>query len=80
MKKLVSILLTIMMIGALAAGCGKSSEDTKSSDGEKVKLTFWAGLTGDDQHAMADMVKQFNSELDMIEVDFFSVTWGEIFT
>ena len=57
MKKLVSILLTIMMIGALAAVCGKSSEDTKSSDGEKVKLTFWAGLTGDDQQAMADMVK-----------------------
>ena len=80
MKKLVSILLTIMMIGTLAAGCGKSSEDTKSSDGEKVKLTFWAGLTGDDQQAMADMVKQFNSEQDKIEVDFYSVTWGEIFT
>lgn len=80
MKKIVSILLTVVLIGTLAAGCGKSSGQTDTSDGGKVKLTFWAGLTGDDQQAMSDMVKDFNSGQDKIEVDFYSVTWGEIFT
>ena len=80
MKKLMSILLTVVLIGTLAAGCGKSSEEKDTSEGGKVKLTFWAGLTGDDQQAMSDMVKQYNEEQDKVEVDFYSVTWGEIFT
>lgn len=80
MKKLVSLLLTIFLIGSLLAGCSKTSEKTDKSNGGKIKLTFWAGLTGDDQQAMADLAKQFNIEQDKIEVDFYSVTWGEIFT
>ncbi len=81
MKKLWAAFVSIMLTVTLAAGCGNSAGQGKKTEEEgTVKLTFWAGLTGDDQQAMADMVEQFNNEQDQIEVDFYSVTWGEIFT
>lgn len=84
MKKFMSVLLSVALITAMLAGCGLSLSDNGGSssggDGGKTQLTFWAGLTGDDQQAMADMVDTFNSEQDEIEVEFYSVTWGEIFT
>lgn len=81
MKKLISVLLSVALMACMVTACGSSSEGGGSDDsGGKTQLTFWAGLTGDDQQAMADMVEQFNSEQDKIEVEFYSVTWGEIFT
>jgi len=83
MKKVVSVLLAVMLVVSLAAGCGNSKSDDSGNSSEtegKIKITFWAGLTGDDQQAMADLVTKFNSEQDNIEVDWYSVTWGEIFT
>lgn len=59
---------------------GGSSSESSSSSKSKIQLTFWAGLTGDDQQAMADLVTKFNGEQDRIQVDWYSVTWGEIFT
>ena len=62
-------------------GCGNSSSEPASEeDNGKISLTFWAGLTGDDQQAMADIVKEFNGSQEEIEVEFYSVTWSEIFT
>ena len=75
MKKLWAAFVSIMLTVTLAAGCGNSAGQRKKTEEEgTVKLTFWAGLTGDDQQAMADMVEQFNNEQDQIEVDFYSVT------
>jgi len=96
MKRAVALFLVILMGGILIVGCGDSGNQTSvgtaSTDdttdavtenvttGDVTTVTFWAGLTGDDQQVMATLVEKFNEEQDEIQVEFYSVTWSEIFT
>lgn len=89
LKKTLALLVCLVMMLSLAA-CGSSqTESTAPAEAasseaapaaEKVQLTFWAGLTGDDLNAMQGMVDEFNASQDGIEVTFYSVSWSEIFS
>jgi multiple sugar transport system substrate-binding protein len=76
------------------AGCGGSSteeatggggDETTSGDGgktytgPKVDLAFWNGFTGGDGPFMRDMVKQFNSENQNINVKMVVQQWADYY-
>ncbi|HZG35983.1 MAG TPA: ABC transporter substrate-binding protein [Gaiellaceae bacterium] len=81
--------------GLLLAGCGGSSaEDAtggggggettggdggKTYSGPKVDLEFWNGFTGGDGPFMRDMVTQFNTEHENINVKMVVQQWGDYY-
>lgn len=95
MKKLFAMLLAIMMMVALTAcstatpnGADQATNTAASTEAAAteattttpVEITFWAGLTGADLTAMQDMVAEFNAEQSAIKVNFYSISWSEIFS
>lgn len=69
MKKLSVILGTLVVSCALLAGCGSSKPAAKSDAGGKTKITFWHVYSENfGAKIIADMVKEFNSSQDKIEV------------
>lgn len=95
-KRFFAILLSISLLIAMTACSGSNgttnpaagtdntgetvaTSGTKTSDGA-VELTFWAGLTGGDMAAMQGMVDAFNASQSDIKVNFYSISWSEIFS
>mgnify|MGYP000275723282 FL=1 len=95
-KRLLAILLSVLLIVAMTACSSKettppaaqtdSTGDTTQTapateaSGDAVELTFWAGLTGADLNAMQGMVDAFNASQSAIKVNFYSISWSEIFS
>lgn len=65
-KYVISLFLSIFLIGSLLAGC--SSEKSGASKSDKVVVNFWYGWTGPEGAAMEEMIKEFNKSQDKIEV------------
>ncbi|HEX2739858.1 MAG TPA: ABC transporter substrate-binding protein [Rubrobacter sp.] len=73
--------------GLMLAGCGGGPENNpavqqqggggggKEYNGPKVDLAFWNGFTGGDGPLMRDLVEQFSSEHDNIDVTMNTVEW-----
>ena len=95
-KRLLAILLSVLLIVAMTACSSKETtppaaqtdstgETTQTApeteaSGDAVELTFWAGLTGADLNAMQGMVDAFNASQSAIKVNFYSISWSEIFS
>lgn len=77
--------------GFVLAGCGGGAENNpavqgdqgggggKNYDGPKVKLEFWNGFTGGDGPVMRQLVEQFSSEHDNINVSMNTVEWADYY-
>jgi multiple sugar transport system substrate-binding protein len=73
--------------GLVLAGCGGGPEDNpavqqsqgagsgKSYNGPKVDLAFWNGFTGGDGPYMRQLVEEFSSKHDNINVTMNTVVW-----
>ena len=96
MKKLVSLLLVLTMVLALAA-CGSKTEtpsttaaattaapaatEAPAADGEKVTVTMLTAQYGKQTAQWwADFAAKFNAEHDNIEVVVDCVSWNDIYT
>ncbi|NYE09002.1 multiple sugar transport system substrate-binding protein [Bacillus niacini] len=65
-KFIFSLLLSILLIGSILAGCSNEKSGTTKSD--KVVVDFWYGWTGPEGEAMEELIKEFNNSQDKIEV------------
>lgn len=95
-KRLLAILLSVLLIVAMTACSSKETTPPAAqtdstgdaiqtapaieASGDAVELTFWAGLTGADLNAMQGMVDAFNASQSAIKVNFYSISWSEIFS
>ncbi|MDR6550846.1 extracellular solute-binding protein [Paenibacillus qinlingensis] len=89
MRKSVSVLMSMLLVGTIAAGCSKGadskvSETTKASTPQKeVVLKLWGGndfLKGDDSPG-GQMVKEFNEKnKGKIKVEIRYMPWAEFNT
>ncbi|MNO12319.1 putative arabinose-binding protein precursor [compost metagenome] len=82
MKKWLITALSLVMLSALAAGCGGNSDnsgtpaaknsgtDTGSKSGKKTELTFWGDWGGEGQKQFETMVDAFNKSQDKIHVKY----------
>jgi multiple sugar transport system substrate-binding protein len=78
-------------VGFVLAGCGGGPQNNpavqggagggggKTYDGPKVDLAFWNGFTGGDGPYMRDLVEQFSSEHDNINVKMNTVEWVDYY-
>jgi multiple sugar transport system substrate-binding protein len=75
----------LMVLG----GCGASRDQAAAArtaagggaryTGPKVNLAFWNGFTGGDGPIMLELVNQFNSEHENIQVDMVTMMWAPDF-
>lgn len=76
--------------GIVLAGCGGGPQNNpavqgsggdggKTYDGPKVELAFWNGFTGGDGPIMRQLVEQFSSEHENIQVGMTTVEWPEYY-
>lgn len=59
-KKLLSIVLAASMVTAVAAGCGKGSDEGGGKSDKPVELVFWHSMGGAGGEAITKMVEDFN--------------------
>lgn len=94
-KRIGALLLAIMMVLGIAAGCASTTattaapasttQDSASTSaaapaGEKIKLTYWTPFSGGDGEFMQTMVDKFNSEQTEIQVEMLNVEWAQYYT
>lgn len=75
--------LSFLMLGfiLLLAGCSSGESDSASGSNDGVtKLSYWVPFSGSDGEFMQDMVKEFNSSQDEIEVEFMNNNWEDYYT
>ena len=86
MKKLLSCLLFVCMLAAIAAGCGspaqspssKDSSNDSTSAGEEVTLTFVRTGTPEVLHDIFDdIIKQFETDYPNIKIDMQDLGWSD---
>jgi multiple sugar transport system substrate-binding protein len=76
--------------GFVLAGCGGGPQNNpavqgagggggKEYNGPKVELAFWNGFTGSDGPYMRDLVEQFSTEHDNINVKMNTVEWADYY-
>jgi len=77
--------------GFVLAGCGGGPQDNpatqgssggdggKTYDGPKVGLAFWNGFTGGDGPFMRQLVEQFGSENEKIDVSMNTIEWADYY-
>src|SRR3712207_9235459 len=78
--------------GLILSSCGGGASDNPavsgnqgsntggaSYDGPKVELAFWNGFTGGDGPYMKDLVEQFSSENDSIDVKMIVQEWVDFY-
>lgn len=58
---------------------GGGGDGGKTYDGPKVELAFWNGFTGGDGPYMRQLVEDFNSEHDNIEVSMNVMEWADFY-
>ena len=67
MKKIIAMLLSVLMLGSLLAGCGeKPAQDEPSTDEGKKEITMWFWGTSDYQRTAMEkyLVEGFNASQD----------------
>ncbi|MGH3086260.1 MAG: ABC transporter substrate-binding protein [Rubrobacteraceae bacterium] len=76
--------------GLVLAGCGGGPENNPAAgggggdggrtyDGPRVELAFWNGFTGGDGPFMRQLVEQFSSENENIQVSMNTVEWADYY-
>ncbi|KRQ87680.1 Cyclodextrin-binding protein precursor [Caloramator mitchellensis] len=79
MKKLLAMLMTLILIAGLFAGCSKSTSN-KPTEFKNVQLEFWNGFTGPDGKGMQKIIDQFNKEYEgKINVKTQVMQWGQYY-
>ncbi len=83
-KKMLSVLLTALMVVSMSAGCGKDSGSKAgdSSDGElNGEITFWHSFT---QGARMDVIQEaadkFMEENPGVKITIETFSWGDFYT
>lgn len=66
-KKIISLALSMLMVGVLATGCGSSKEEAVTKDGkQKIRFSTWDSAK--DLEKQQQLVDKFNASQDEIEV------------
>lgn len=69
------------MLAACGGGNEEASDNNTGTDGEKVSIEFWSfwgsGLRRD---AIEEIIEDFNTSQDEIEVEYVYQPWGDIWT
>jgi multiple sugar transport system substrate-binding protein len=80
-RKVLALLVSLVMLGTLFAGCKSSSSQSSSetTNAAPQTITFYGGWTGADQGTMQSLVTKFNESQSSIKVQFTSLQWTLIF-
>ncbi|MBP2031944.1 sn-glycerol 3-phosphate transport system substrate-binding protein [Clostridium algifaecis] len=68
-KKIISALLTSLLIGGIFTGCGNNTSKSSGENGKPVQITFWHSMAGKNGQALTKMVNDFNSSHKNIKVN-----------
>jgi len=69
MRRDFSALISILVLSALAAGCGTNDEEQPNGIGDnRVEITFWHTQADRNQQILLDIIRQFNETHDTIRV------------
>ncbi|WP_455661724.1 ABC transporter substrate-binding protein [Pradoshia sp.] len=77
LKRLSFLVLGLILV---LAGCSGGSDSKSGANGDVIKLSYWVPFSGSDGEFMQDMVKEFNSSQDEIEVEFMNNNWEDYYT
>ncbi len=96
MKKAMKLIICLMLVMAMVAGCGKKNTEPSGTNtnntpttaapeatkqvSKPVTLKFYGGWTGADLEKMSALVDKFNASQNNITVEFTSLQWSEMFT
>lgn len=89
MKKVISILATVALLGSVFSGCANTPAASTASAGGSaastaaagtVNINYYGGWTGADLEKMTALVKDFNASQTAIKVNFTSQQWSQMFT
>lgn len=73
MKKILAILLTVILVMGVFAGCGRASTDGEDKSAGKEKIVFWYMHGGPEGQYYEDAIKAFNESQDKYEVEGLSI-------
>ncbi|RWZ54506.1 ABC transporter substrate-binding protein [Halobacillus fulvus] len=81
-KRMYFFLTAVLVAVTFLVACGGSDGASSSGDGDSgtVELDYWVPFSGGDGEYMAEMVDEFNSSQDDIQVNMLNVDWGEYYT
>lgn len=74
MKRFFALMFSFLMLVSVLSGCGNNNKQNnsvaKSSSNSKTELTLWAYYTGAGATALKNLINEFNSSQDKVEVTF----------
>ncbi|WP_246206760.1 ABC transporter substrate-binding protein [Virgibacillus ihumii] len=69
MIKLKKIMLALMVLILVLAGCSGNSGKTKTTEDGKTVISFWHNLDGDNAVTLKGIIKKFNKQSDSVKIN-----------